>query len=131
MPTSLVEGNSLLAIDIGAVTTRAAYFDVVEGRYRFIAMGQSSTTSVAPLKNVTLGVQMAIENLQLLLGKPLIDSEGRLTMPSQPDGIGVDSVVTSISAGPAIKTILVGLLADVSLKSIESLAQTTYTQIID
>ncbi len=131
MPTSLVEGNSLLAIDIGDVTTRAAYFDVVEGRYRFIAMGQSSTTAVAPLKNVALGAQMAIENLQLLLGKPLIDNEGRLTMPSQPDGIGVDSVVTSISAGPAIKTILVGLLADVSLKSIESLAQTTYTQIVD
>lgn len=131
MPTSLVEGNSLLAIDIGAVTTRAAYFDVVEGHYRFIAMGQSQTTSAAPLKNVLLGVQMAIGNLQLLLGKPLIDNEGRLTMPSQPDGIGVDSMVTTISAGPAIKTLVVGLLAEVSLKSIESLAQTTYTRIID
>lgn len=131
MPTSLVEGNSLLAIDIGAVTTRAAYFDVVEGHYRFIAMGQSQTTSSAPLKNVLLGVQMAIGNLQLLLGKPLIDNEGRLTMPSQPDGIGVDSMVTTISAGPAIKTLVVGLLAEVSLKSIESLAQTTYTRIID
>jgi hypothetical protein len=131
MPTSLVDGNSLLAIDIGAVTTRAAYFDVVEGRYRFIAMGQSSTTAAAPLKNVALGVQLAVENLQLLLGKPLIDSEGRLTMPSQPDGLGVDSMVTTISAGPPIRTIVVGLLADVSLKSIEFLAQTTYTQIID
>jgi hypothetical protein len=131
MPTSLVEGNSLLAVDIGAVTTRAAYFDVVEGHYRFIAMGQSSTTAAAPLKNVVLGAQMAIENLQALLGKPLIDNDGRLTMPSQPDGIGVDNMVTTISAGPAIKTLIVGLLADVSLKSIESLAQTTYTQIID
>lgn len=131
MPTSLVEGNSLLAIDIGAVTTRAAYFDVVEGRYRFISMGQSPTTSAAPLKNVALGAQMAIENLQSLLGKALIDSDGRLTLPSQPDGTGVDSVVTTISAGPAIKTIVIGLLADVSLKSIESLAQTTYTHVID
>ena len=131
MPTSLVEGNSLLAVDIGAVTTRAAYFDVVEGHYRFIAMGQSPTTAGAPSKNVVLGAQMAIENLQSLLGKPLIDNDGRLTMPSQPDGIGVDSMVTTISAGPAIKTLVVGLLADVSLKSIESLAQTTYTQIID
>ena len=131
MPTSIVDGNSLLAVDIGAVTTRAAYFDVVEGRYRFIAMGQSSTTAAAPLRNLALGVQMAIGNLQLLLGKPLIDSEGRLTMPSQPDGIGVDSMVTTISAGPAIKTLVIGLLADVSLKSIESLAQTTYTRVID
>jgi hypothetical protein len=131
MPTSLVEGNSLLAVDIGAVTTRAAYFDVVEGRYRFIAMGQSPTTAMAPLKNVVLGAQLAIENLQSLLGKPLIDNDGRLTMPSQPDGIGVDSMVTTISAGPVIKTILVGLLADISLRSVESLAQTTYTQIVD
>ena len=119
MSTSLIEGNSLLAIDIGAVTTRAGYFDVVEGRYRFISMGQSPTTSAAPLKNVALGAQMAIENLQSLLGKPLIDADGRLTVPSQPDGAGVDSIVTTISAGPAIKTIVIGLLADVSLKSIE------------
>lgn len=131
MPTSLIEGNSLLAIDIGAVTTRAAYFDVVEGHYRFISMGQSPTTAAAPLKNVALGAQMAIENLQFLLGKSLIDSDGRLTVPSQPDGVGVDSVVTTVSAGPAIKTLVIGLLADVSLKSIESLAQTTYTQIVD
>lgn len=131
MPTSLVEGNSLLAVDIGAVTTRAAYFDVVEGHYRFIAMGQSPTTCDAPMKNVALGAQLAIENLQSLIGKPLIDNEGRLTMPSQPDGIGVDSMVTTISAGPAIKTLVVGLLAEVSLRSIESLAQTTYTRIVD
>lgn len=131
MPTSLIEGNSLLAIDIGAVTTRAAYFDVVEGHYRFISMGQSPTTAAAPIKNVALGAQMAIENLQFLLGKALIDSDGRLTVPSQPDGVGVDSVVTTVSAGPAIKTLVIGLLADVSLKSIESLAQTTYTNIVD
>ncbi len=131
MPTSLIEGNSLLAIDIGAVTTRAAYFDVVEGQYRFISMGQSPTTSAAPIKNVAMGAQMAIENLQSLLAKDLMDKDGRLTVPSQADGAGVDSVVTTISAGPAIRTILIGLLADVSLKSIESLAQTTYTQIID
>jgi hypothetical protein len=131
MPTSLVEGNSLLAVDIGAVTTRAAYFDVVEGHYRFIAMGQSPTTFIAPMKNVALGVQMAIQNLQSLIGKPLIDNQGRLTMPSQPDGIGVDSMVTTISAGSAIKTLVVGLLADVSLKSIGTLSQTTYTRVID
>ncbi len=131
MPTSLVEGNSLLAVDIGAVTTRAAYFDVVEGHYRFIAMGQSPTTSTAPMKNVALGVQLAIQNLQSVIGKPLMDNEGRLTIPSQPDGAGVDNMVSTISAGQAIKTLVVGLLADVSLRSIEALAQTTYTRITD
>lgn len=131
MPASLIEGNSLLAVDIGTVTTRAAYFDVVEGRYRFIAMGQSPTTSFAPMKNVAMGVQLAIENLQGLIGKPLIDNDRRLTMPSQPDGVGVDAMVATISAGPAIKTLVVGLLAEVSLKSIQALGQTTYTRIVD
>ena len=131
MPASLIDGNSLLAVDIGTVTTRAAYFDVVEGHYRFIAMGQAPTTCNAPMKNVALGVQMAIQNLQSVIGKPLIDNEGHLTIPSQPDGVGVDSMVTTLSAGPAIKTLLVGLLADVSLKSVETLAQTTYLRIVD
>jgi hypothetical protein len=131
MTTSLVEGNSLMAIDIGAVNTRAAYFDVVEGRYRFIGMGQSPTTSNAPVRNAMLGVQLAIENLQSIIGKPLMDDEGRLIIPSQPDGSGVDSMVTTLSLGPAIKTLVVGLLPEVSGKSIESLARTTYTRVVD
>ena len=131
MPTSLVEGNSLLAIDIGAVNTRAAYFDVVEGGYRFIALGQSPTTTGAVVRNIMIGVQLAIENLQTLLGKPLMDDEGRLLIPSQPDGSGVDSMLTTLSVGPAIKTLLVGLLPEVSLKSVENLAQTTYTRVVD
>jgi hypothetical protein len=131
MPTSHVEGNSLLAIDIGAVNTRAAYFDVVENGYRFIGMSQSPTTSSAAVHNVMIGVQLAIENLQTLIGKPLMDDEGRLIMPSQPDGNGVDSMVSTLSVGQAIKTLIVGLLPDVSLRSIESLAQTTYTRVID
>ncbi len=131
MPTSLIEGNSLLAIDIGAVNTRAAYFDVVENGYRFIAMSQSPTTSSAAVHNVMIGVQLAIENLQTLIGKPLMDDEGRLIIPSQPDGNGVDAMVTTLSVGPVIKTLIVGLLPDVSLKSVESLAQTTYTRVVD
>ena len=117
MPTSLIEGNSLMAIDIGAVNTRAAYFDVVEGRYRFIGMGQSPTTSNAPVRNAMLGVQLAIENLQTIIGKPLMDDEGQLRIPTQADGSGVDNMVTTLSLGPAIKTLVVGLLPEVSGKS--------------
>ncbi len=131
MPTSLIEGNSLLAIDIGTVTTRAAYFDVVEGQYRFIGMGQAQTTANAPTRNIVIGVQLAVENLQNLIAKTLLDDEGRMIMPAQPDGSGVDNMVTTISAGPAVKTLLVGLLPEVSLKSIENLAQTSYTRVVD
>ncbi len=131
MSNSSVEGKSMLAIDIGAINTRAAYFDVIEGSYRFIGLGQSPTTSNAPVHNAMIGVQLAIENLQLMVGKALMDEDGRLIIPAQADGSGVDSMVTTLSLGPAIRTVLVGLLPDVSLKSVENLAQTTYIRVVD
>ena len=131
MPVSLVEGNSLLALDIGSVTTRAAYFDVVEGQYRFIGLGQSPTTLEAPARNIAFGVQAAIEALQTAIGRQLVDENGQLVLPSQPNGTGVDSLCATVSAGEVLKTVLVGLLPDVSLKSVESLALSADTQIVD
>ncbi len=131
MPASLVEANSLLAVDIGAVNTRAAYFDVVEGKYRFIAMAQAPTTSAAPIKNLVVGLQAAIQSLQGLIGKPLMDNDGRLITPSQPDGLGVDHFAATISAGPSIRTVVVGVLPEVSLRSAQNLAQTTYARIVE
>lgn len=131
MPASLIDGNSLLAVDVGAVTTRAAYFDVVEGQYRLIGMGHCPTTNFGAMRNLVLGVQLAVENLQSLTGKHLMDEEGRLLIPSQPDGSGVDGMVTTFSVGAPIKTLVVGLLPEVSLKSVEKLAHATYARLVD
>lgn len=131
MPASLIDGNSLLAVDVGSVTTRAAYFDVVEGQYRFISMGHCPTTNYGPMRNLVLGVQLAVENLQSLTGKQLMDDEGRLLIPSQPDGSGVDGMVTTFSVGAPLKTLVVGLLPEVSLKSVEKLAHASYARVVD
>ncbi len=131
MPASLIENDSLLAIDVGTATTRALLFDVVEGSYRFIASGQAPTTAEAPMKDVGEGVRMAIETLQTVTGHNLLDTDGRLIMPVQPDGQGVDSVAATISAGPALRTVIVGLLEEVSLTSAQHLAETTYTSIVE
>lgn len=131
MPTSLIEGNSLLALDVGTVNTRAAYFDVVEGRYRHIASGQSASTAAAPWRDVTLGIREAILDLQLLLGKPLMDEDQRLILPSQPEMGGADTFVVTLSAGPPIKTVVVGLLSEVSLDSAQRLARTTYARVVE
>ena len=125
------KGNSLLAVDIGTLNTRAAYFDVIEGAYRCIGTGQSPTTSNAPVSNAMIGVQLAIENLQNFIGKSLMDVEGHLIIPSQADGLGVDCMVTSFSLGPTLKALTVGLLSEVSLKSIDKLVQTTYASVAD
>src|SRR5512140_3099996 len=131
MPASLVQGDSLLAVDIGGANTRAVLFDVVEGEYRFIASGSAPSTVGAPVKDLSEGVRDAIASLQSVTGRMLLDNERRLITPSQPDGSGVDAFVSTMSAGPALKTVVVGLLSDVSLESGRRLAETTYARVVD
>lgn len=126
MTTSIVDADSLLAVDIGTVTTRAMLFDVVEGRYRFLAAGSAPSTATAPYNDVTEGVQKAIDQLQAITGRTLVDDNERLIIPTAPNGSGVDSLAATISAGPALKVLVVGLLEDVSQESAVRLAHTTY-----
>ncbi|MBL8061865.1 MAG: glutamate mutase L [Anaerolineales bacterium] len=131
MPSSLVTGNSLLAIDVGAANTRAVLFDVIEGEYRFVASGSAPSTAEAPIRDVSEGARNAIEHLQSILQRKMLDSSRDLILPSQTDGSGVDGLVVTISAGPSIKTVVVGLLKDVSLESARRLTESTYARILD
>ena len=65
------------------------------------------------------------------MGKSLLDGSRDLITPSQPDGSGVDGLVVTISAGPTIKTVLVGLLKDVSLESARRLTKSTYARVVE
>ena len=130
-PAARGEGDSLLAVDVGGATTRAALFDIVEGQYRFIAAGAAASTAEAPFRDISHGVRGAIQHLQTITGRSLLDTDGRLVSPAKPDGSGVDSFVSTLSAGPALKTALIGLLPDVSLESARHLAETCYTRIVD
>ncbi|HKY53305.1 MAG TPA: glutamate mutase L, partial [Anaerolineales bacterium] len=132
MPASLIQNESILAIDVGAAVTRAAMFDVVEGQYRFVASGQAPTTAEAPFKDIGIGVREAIINLQNIIGATLLGShDNNLIAPSQPDGSGVDAVVATVSAGPTVKTVVVGLLSDVSVQSARRLAESTYSRVVE
>lgn len=131
MSASLVSGNSLIALDVGAANTRAVLFDVIEGEYRFVASGVAPSAAEAPYKDVSEGARNAIQALQNILKRTLLDDSRSLILPSQPDGSGVDSLVVTLSAGPAIKTLVVGLLKDVSLDSARRLTETTYARILE
>ena len=131
MPVSLLQDSSLLAVNVGASSTRAVLFDVVEGQYRFIASGQARSTAEAPFKDVSLGVNQAITQLQTVTGKTLLDQDNQLITPVQADGSGVDAFAATLSAGPALRAIVVGLLSDVSMESARRLAETAYMQIVD
>jgi len=130
MTGPLVDADSLLAVDVGTVTTRAALFDVVEGYYRFIASGNASTTAAAPIKDLSEGVHQAIENLQIVTGRKFLDDDLHLIVPAS-EGNGVDIFAATFSAGPAVKTVVVGLLDDVSVESTQRLARTIYARVVD
>ncbi len=83
--TSLVDAESVLAVDIGSVNTRALLFDVVDGQYHFISSGVAPSTTGAPFRDVSEGVSQAVKRLQENIGRVLIDKDGLLIIPSQPE----------------------------------------------
>jgi hypothetical protein len=111
-----------MIIDIGDISTRAILFDVVDGRYRFIASGKSATTSGIPFNNVGEGLRIVLSQLQELTGRNLIGPNGNPITPSRVDGSGVDKIAGILSAGPPIKTVIIGLMKDLSLESVKRLA---------
>jgi hypothetical protein len=123
--------ESLLAIDVGSVHTRAMLFDVAGDHYTFVAQGQSLSTAGTPYFDVSEGVRLAIEELQKITGRTLIGKDERLILPGQPDGSGVDALVSTLSAGPALSIVATGLLNDVSLESAQRLAGSTYAHLAE
>jgi hypothetical protein len=69
----------------------------------------------------------AIADLQTVTGRSLLYARQGLITPAQPDGSGVDAFVATLSAGPALRTAIIGLLADISDESARRLAKTSYT----
>ena len=102
MTTSLVSADSLLAIDVGTTTTRAMLFDVVDGRYRFLASGSAVSTAGAPFHDIGEGVRRALDQLQEISGRLLLRDDESLIMPSATDGSGVDALAATISIARVI-----------------------------
>ncbi len=130
MTTSLVDAESVLAVEIGSIHTRALLFDVVDGQYRFIGAGRAPTTTHSPFFDISEGIHLAISNLQEITARILLE-ESRLILPSKPDGSGVDQFVLTYTAGQPLRVVVMGLLEDVSLESARRLASSAHTLIVE
>ena len=128
--SAFLESETLLAVDVGSVNTRASLFDVVDGRYRLVATGRAGSTAGAPLFDVSEGVRSALEQVQTVTGRKLVDEAESLIMPASASGGGVDVFVATASAGPRAKTLLVGLMPGVSLASARRLAGSAYLDLV-
>jgi hypothetical protein len=129
--TSIVDAESLLAIDIGSVNTRALLFDIVDGQYHYLAGGIAPSTHGAPFFDVAEGVHIAVTRLQEITDRPLLNAENRIVVPTQTDGSGVDRLAVTFSAGADLHMVVMGLLSDVSLESAQRLANTTYGALVE
>lgn len=131
MPSSQNDADSLLTIDVGSINTQVTLFDVVDGKYRFLASGLAPTTAGAPFNDIGEGIRKALDRLHAITGWVLVGSDEQLITPRRLDGSGVDSIAATVSVGQPIRVIVTGLLDDVSLDSARNLAQTTYARIED
>lgn len=127
---SQTRAETILAADIGTATTRVSLFDVVAGSFRYVASGEAPTTAAPPYSDVSEGLRLALGHLQDTTGRRMLDEMARLILPVS-DGVGCDAFVMTMSAGAPIRTILVGLLTDVSLKSARRVVDSAYVQVVD
>lgn len=128
--SSLPSAEIILAIDVGSVNTRASLFDVIDGRYRLVATSEAQSTAGPPLMDLSEGVRLAMDHVQAITGRRLIDESDNLILPTTGFGAGVDLLVASVSAGPRVKTILAGLMPGVSMTSVRRLADSTYIDVV-
>lgn len=131
MTDATFSADTLLAVDFGTATTRAMLFDVVEGSYRFIACGEAPTTIEPPYREASEGLRHALAELRAITGREFLDTNAQVILPSTPDGRGVDGMVATSSAGPAVRALLIGLLPDASLESARRIAASNYLTVVD
>jgi hypothetical protein len=129
--STILEADTLLAVDVGTVNTRVSLFDVVDGRYRMVATGRASSTAGAPIFDVREGMHVALDEVSEITGRPFFDESDALVMPTTTGGAGVDAFVSTASAGPYVRTVLVGLMPGVSMESARRLASSTYLNVVD
>jgi hypothetical protein len=128
--SSIIDVDTLLAVDVGSVNTRASLFDVVDGHYRLVASGRSPSTAGAPLFDISEGVRLSLDRIKEITGRQLVDESETLIMPATKEGAGVDVFIATATGGPRVRTVLVGLMPGVSMRSVRNLATSSYLEIV-
>jgi len=121
--------GSILAVDCGTAMTKAILLDRVAGSYRFIARGEAPTTADAPRRDVVIGVQHAVEQIEEVTGRTIFGGQGGLILPEEEAGVGVDAFVALTSAARPLRVVLAGLVRGLSLASAERAAAGIYSHI--
>ncbi len=122
--------RAILATDCGSTTTKAILvLRLPSGEYHLAGRGEAPTTVEAPFSDVTIGVRHAIEDIQDLTGRRLLDG-GALICPSRGDD-GVDAYFSTSSAGGGLQMAVAGVISSITAQSAQRAALGAGAIVID
>ncbi len=111
----------ILATDCGSTTTKAILIEYVNGEYRLITRGEAPTTVEAPFEDVTMGVLNAVQEVEELSGRKLLDEENKIINPSN-GKTGTDVFISTSSAGGGLQMMVAGVVRSMTAESAERAA---------
>jgi len=114
------EMRAILATDCGSTTTKAILIERVRGEYRQTFRGEAPTTVEAPFEDVTRGVLNAIQEVEELSGRTILEGEKILTPADE--GRGVDLYVSTSSAGGGLQMVVGGVVMAMTAESAQRCA---------
>ena len=100
--------NVVIATDCGSTTTKAILIEKKDEGYRQTFRGEAPTTVEAPFEDVTRGVLNAIQEVEELSGRQILDGE-RIITPANGD-VGVDIYISTSSAGGGLQMVVAGVV---------------------
>ncbi len=118
--------GGILVADCGSTRTTAALIERVNGQHRLVARGESISTHSSPWWDAAVGVRVAIQQIEDVVGRSLLNQAGVLICPRLPTGDGVDIFVAVSSAGAPLRVALAALSSSLSLASAQSAVAGTY-----
>ena len=112
--------NVIIATDCGSTTTKAILIERQGDVYRQTYRGEAPTTVEAPFEDVTRGVLNAIQEIEELSGRHILDGE-RIVTPAA-DGDGVDIYISTSSAGGGLQMMVAGVVQSMTGESAQRAA---------
>ena len=110
----------IIATDCGSTTTKAILIERLAEGYRQTFRGEAPTTVEAPFEDVTRGVLNAIQEVEELSGRRILDGE-RIITPAA-DGHGVDIYISTSSAGGGLQMMVAGVVQTMTGESAQRCA---------
>jgi len=111
------EMRFILATDVGSTTTKARFFHLKNGEWRFLVAGEAPTTVETPYEDVTLGVRNAVREVEEMTGHRILSDDGNSIVVPYDGKVGVDLYCTTSSAGGGLQMMVAGLIKTMTAES--------------